>query len=187
MWLRNATGLASLLDVAVDTPPGAVAAVAARAAELFNDPEVRAALGARAGGAPWQLVSTAVEAAFRDDVMKSAKADVEALLGASTRVLLYEGIRDVQDGPVAAEAWLRELEWDGLATFQDADRAVWRTSGGGGGRGRLAGYVQRHGALVHVAVYGAGHLVPAAQGRAAQEMIEDWVFDKGLFGSGAAA
>ena len=47
--------------------------------------------------------------------------------------------------------------------------------------------MQRHGALVHVAVYGAGHLVPAAQGRAAQEMIEDWVFDKGLFGSGAAA
>ncbi|KAG2598470.1 serine carboxypeptidase-like 50 [Panicum virgatum] len=186
-WLRNATGLASLFDVAVDTPLGAVAA---GAAELFNDPEVRAALGARAGGAPWQLVSTAVEAAFRDDVMKSAKADVEALLGASTRVLLYEGIRDVQDGPVAAEAWLRELEWDGLPAFQDADRAVWRTSGGGGGgggRGRLAGYVQRYGALVHVAVYGAGHLVPAAQGRAAQEMIEDWVFDKGLFGSGAAA
>ncbi|PUZ56196.1 hypothetical protein GQ55_5G276400 [Panicum hallii var. hallii] len=181
-WLRNATGLASLFDVAaVETP---LEAVAAGAAELFNDAEVRAALGARAGGAPWQLDSPAVEAAFRDDVMKSAKPDVEALLGASTRVLLYEGIRDVEDGPVAAEAWLRELEWDGLPAFRDAARAVWRRSGGGG---RLAGYVQRHGALVHVAVYGAGHLVPAAQGAAAQEMIEDWVFDRGLFGSGAAA
>ncbi|KAG2589422.1 serine carboxypeptidase-like 50 [Panicum virgatum] len=186
VWLRNATGLASLFDVAVDTPPGAVAAVAARAAELFNDPEVRAALGARAGGAPWQLGSPAVEAAFRDDVMKSAKPDVEALLGASTRVLLYEEIRDVQDGPVAAEAWLREMEWDGLPAFQDAARTVWRRSGGDAA-GRLAGYVQRYGALVPVAVYGAGHLVPAAQGAAAQEMIEDWVFDKGLFGSGVPA
>ncbi|RLN22036.1 serine carboxypeptidase-like 50 [Panicum miliaceum] len=183
-WLRNATGLASLFDVAVETPLEAVAP--AGAAELFNDAEVRAALGAQAGGAPWQLVSPAVEAAFRDDVMKSAKPDVEALLGASTRVLLYEGIRDAEDGPVAAEAWLRELEWRGLPAFRDAARAVWRRSGGSG-RGRLAGYVQKHGSLVHVAVYGAGHLVPAAQGRAAQEMIEDWVFDKGLFGSGAAA
>jgi vitellogenic carboxypeptidase-like protein len=34
---------------------------------------------------------------------------------------------------------------------------------------------------VHVAVYGAGHLVPAAQGRAAREMIEDWVFGGGVF------
>ena len=185
VWLRNATGLASLFDVAVDTPPGAVAAVAARAAELFNDPEVRAALGARAGGAPWQLVSTAVEAAFRDDVMKSAKADVEALLGASTRVLLYEGVRDLEIGPVTTEAWLPELEWDGLPAFQNAARAVWRRSDGSR-RGELAGYVQKHGALVHVTVFGAGHVVPLAQPQPAQEMIEDWVFDKGLFGGAAA-
>ncbi|RCV25906.1 hypothetical protein SETIT_5G202300v2 [Setaria italica] len=190
--LRNATGLASLFDVAVETSLEAEFAGAAAVAEaLMNSAEVRAALGARRaseGGSPWQLVSPAVDAAFHDDVMKSAKPDVEALLaGASARVLLYEGIRDAQDGPVAAEAWLRELEWDGLAAFRDAPRAVWRRRrGGGGGRGRLAGYVQRHGALVHVAVYGAGHLVPAAQGRAAQEMIEDWVFDKGLFGGDAA-
>jgi vitellogenic carboxypeptidase-like protein len=40
--------------------------------------------------------------------------------------------------------------------------------------------VQKHGALVHVAVYEAGHLVPAAL-----EMVEDWVFDKRLFGAAA--
>nr|CAB3477375.1 unnamed protein product [Digitaria exilis] len=106
------------------------------------------------------------------------------------RVLLYEGIRDVQDGAVAAEAWVRELEWDGLAAFRIAPRAVWRRSSGGGGGGegsQLAGYVQRHGGLVHVAVYEAGHLVPASQGAAAQEMIEDWVLDKGMFGGAAVA
>jgi vitellogenic carboxypeptidase-like protein len=39
--------------------------------------------------------------------------------------------------------------------------------------------VQRHGALVHVTVYGAGHVVLVAQPRPALEMIEDWVFDRG--------
>uniref|UniRef100_A0A0E0DUX0 Serine carboxypeptidase-like n=1 Tax=Oryza meridionalis TaxID=40149 RepID=A0A0E0DUX0_9ORYZ len=36
--------------------------------------------------------------------------------------------------------------------------------------------------LSHVVVYGAGHLMPADNGRAAQEMIEDWVLRAGLFG-----
>ncbi|CAD6252744.1 unnamed protein product [Miscanthus lutarioriparius] len=182
-WLRNATGLSSLFDVAVDTP---LEALAAGAEEFMNSAEVRKELGAR-GDAPWVLNSPAVEAALHDDEMKSAKPAVQALLRgpASTRVLVYEGIRDAQDGVVSVEAWLRELEWDGLAAFQDAPRAVWRRrSGSGGGQGqKLAGYVQKHGALVHVAVYEAGHLVPAAQPRAAQEIIEDWVFDKGLFGT----
>jgi vitellogenic carboxypeptidase-like protein len=41
--------------------------------------------------------------------------------------------------------------------------------------------VQSHGALAHVVVYGAGHFVPAGNGRAAQEMIEDWVSQTGIF------
>ncbi|EAY99193.1 hypothetical protein OsI_21149 [Oryza sativa Indica Group] len=177
---ENATGVVTLLDVEVQQ---SVAVMAAGLADFLSTAEVKAAVGARPDVA-WEACSAAVGAAQEEDVMKSAKRDVEALLrrGASptatptpTRVLLYEGIRDVGNGPVCAEAWLRELEWDGLAAFQDAGRAVWRSGGG------LAGYVQRHGALVHVAVYGAGHFVPYSQGRVAQEMIEDWVFRKGLF------
>jgi vitellogenic carboxypeptidase-like protein len=42
--------------------------------------------------------------------------------------------------------------------------------------------VQRSGALTHAVVYGAGHLVPADNGRATQEMIEGWVTQTGLFG-----
>jgi vitellogenic carboxypeptidase-like protein len=74
----------------------------------------------------------------------------------------------------------RRRGWDGLRAFQATQRAVWRT-----GDGELAGYVQRSGALVHVVVYGAGHLVPADNGRAAQEMIEGWVLGTGMFGSGS--
>ena len=96
----------------------------------------------------------------------------------ATRVLLYQGVRDLRDGVVSTETWLAGVRWDGLRAFLDAQRAVWRT-----GDGELAGYVQRSGALAHVVVYGAGHLVPADNGRAAQEMIEGWVLGTGLFGS----
>ncbi|KAB8080495.1 hypothetical protein EE612_001043 [Oryza sativa] len=109
------------------------------------------------------------------DVMKSVKPGVEALLR-GTRVLLYQGIRDLRDGVVSTEAWMRELKWDGLTAFLVADRAVWRIGE------ELVGCVQRSGPLSHVVVYGAGHLVPADNGRVAQEMIEDWVLQAGLFG-----
>jgi vitellogenic carboxypeptidase-like protein len=80
------------------------------------------------------------------------------------------------------EAWLQEVEWDGIVSFGEAERAVWRIAGAEGEE--LAGYVQSHGALAHVVVYGAGHFVPAGNGQAAQEMIEDWVSQTGIFAAG---
>uniref|UniRef100_A0A0E0A3C3 Carboxypeptidase n=1 Tax=Oryza glumipatula TaxID=40148 RepID=A0A0E0A3C3_9ORYZ len=169
LLLENATGLATLFDAAKQRPyeTGPVG-------KFVNRAEVKAALGAR-GDVEWEECSDAVGAAMHGDVMKSVKPEVEALLR-GTRVLLYQGIRDVRDGVVSTEAWMRELEWDGLPAFLDADRAVWRIGE------ELAGYVQRSGPLSHVVVYGAGHLMPADNGRAAQEMIEDWVLQAGLFG-----
>ncbi|AQK83592.1 Serine carboxypeptidase-like 50 [Zea mays] len=68
------------------------------------------------------------------------------LLEASTHVLLYEGNHDAKDGMPTAEAWIRELNWDGLAAFQDTAQAVWRQGNGGAGQGqKLAGY--RHDSL----------------------------------------
>uniref|UniRef100_A0ACD5Y763 Uncharacterized protein n=1 Tax=Avena sativa TaxID=4498 RepID=A0ACD5Y763_AVESA len=172
-WLEKAAGVATLLDVAVD---GASYLDFAGLQGFLNDGEVKTALRARDGAALVEACSTAVYAALHDDIMKSAKGEVEALLKRKSRVLLYEGVRDAKLGVVAAEAWLPELQWDGLASFLDAERAVWRSS-----QGTVAGGVQSYGALTHVAVYWAGHFVPASQGRAAQEMIEEWVSGTGLF------
>jgi len=169
--LQNMTGLATLYDAAKQRPYRTDPVGA-----FLNRPEAKAALGAR-GDVAWEECSGEVGAAMHADVMRSVVPQVESLLR-RTRVLLYQGIRDLRDGVVSTEAWLGEVRWDGLVAFLDADRAVWRTRDGD-----LAGYVQRSGALSHVVVYGAGHLVPADNGRAAQEMIEDWVLGTGLFGS----
>ncbi|KAF0923584.1 hypothetical protein E2562_006579 [Oryza meyeriana var. granulata] len=173
-WLENATGLATLYDAAKQRPYETEPV-----GKFVNRAEVKAALGAR-GDVEWEECSGTVGAAMHEDVMKSVKAEVEALLR-GTRVLLYQGIRDLRDGVVSTEAWMREVEWDGLSAFLDADRAVWRIGK------ELAGYVQRSGSLSHVVVYGAGHLMPADNGRAAQEMIEDWVLQAGLFGRGGSS
>ncbi|XP_048551571.1 serine carboxypeptidase-like 50 [Triticum urartu] len=173
--LQNATGLATLYDYAKQRPYAS-----AGVGKFVNRPEVKAALGARPD-VTWEECSDAVGAAMHEDIMKSVLPEVEALLR-QTRVLLYQGIRDLRDGVVSQEAWMKELHWGGLHAFLDADRAVWRT--GEGEKQELAGYVQRSGALTHVVVYGAGHLVPADNGRATQEMIEGWVTQTGVFGSG---
>ncbi|EMS52801.1 Serine carboxypeptidase-like 50 [Triticum urartu] len=77
----------------------------------------------------WEECSDAVGAAMHEDIMKSVLPEVEALLR-QTRVLLYQGIRDLRDGVVSQEAWMKELHWGGLHAFLDADRAVWRTGAG---------------------------------------------------------
>ena len=48
-----------------------------------------------------EAMQNALEAALHDDVTKSAKRNMEALLGASTCVLLCERIRDSKDRVVA--------------------------------------------------------------------------------------
>ena len=134
-WLQNATGHSTQFDVASDSP---LDALAADVTWFMNSAEVRTALGVRGGDdAPsFVLDTTAVEAALHDNTMNSVKRVVEVLhaLG-SMRVLLYEGNRDAKDRVPAAEAWIRELDWDGHSAFQDAPRAVWRQGSGGGGHG----------------------------------------------------
>ena len=93
-----------------------------------------------------------------------------------SRVLLYYGMNDLRDGVVTGEAWIKEMEWEGLEEFLNAERKVWKVDG------QVAGYVQRWGSLSHVVVAGAGHMVPTDRGRSAQAMIEDWVLESGLFG-----
>ncbi|KAL6615630.1 hypothetical protein ACP70R_037900 [Stipagrostis hirtigluma subsp. patula] len=178
-FLRNVTGVATPFNYARErrypTRP---------LLNFLNTGEAKAALGARSD-VTWARCSGKVSAAMAEDIMKSAKGDVEAVLarsgGGATRVLLFQGVYDLHSAPASVEAWVRELAWPGLAAFLDADRAVWRL-----GDGRLAGYVQRSGPLANAVIVGAGHMAAGDNRPAAQAMIEGWVLQTGPF-AGAAA
>ncbi|CAL9083038.1 unnamed protein product [Musa acuminata var. zebrina] len=172
-WLENATGLATLYDLTKKRPYDS-----GMLDVFLNKEEVKAALGV-AKEVVWEECSEVVGEALHADVMKSTKFMVEELVRRS-RVLLYQGVYDLRDGVVSTEAWIKEMKWEGLGSFMKAKREVWKLDG------ELVGYVQRWGSLSHVVVYGAGHLVPADQGKSAQAMIEDWVMEKGLFGGAGA-
>jgi vitellogenic carboxypeptidase-like protein len=166
-FLQNVTGVATTLNYAREqrypTRP---------LLNFLNTDEAKAALGARRDLA-WVRCSDAVSTALAEDIMKSVKGDVEAVLardGGATRVLLFQGVFDLRSAPASVEAWVRELAWPGLPAFLDADRAVWRLE-----NEQLAGYVQRSGALANVVIVGAGHMTAGDNRPAAQAMIEGWV------------
>ncbi|KAF3339956.1 serine carboxypeptidase-like 50 [Carex littledalei] len=123
--------------------------------EFLNNEEVKEAFGV-SKDVQFQSISEDVINALHDDVMKSAKYMVEELVR-NIKVLLYQGLYDLGDGVVSTEAW------------------VWKDGN------ELIGYVQRFAGLSEVVLYDAGHFSVHDQMRHAQEMIEHWVSEKGLF------
>ncbi|XP_057806085.1 serine carboxypeptidase-like 50 [Salvia miltiorrhiza] len=166
--LENMTGLATLYDFTRLIPYQDDLV-----AEFLNNVEAKRALGANESMV-FELCSDVVGDVLKDDVMKSVRYMAEFLVK-NTRVLLYQGQCDLRDGVVSNLAWMKEMDWDAIGEFLDAERKVWRVDG------KLAGYVQRWKSLTHAVVMNAGHLVPTDQPINSQVMIEDWVLEKGLF------
>lgn len=166
--LQNMTGLATLYDFRRLIPYET-----SLVTKFLSPPEVKKLLGVNESMV-YEECSNVVGAALHEDVMKSVKYMVDFLVKES-KVLLYQGHCDLRDGVVSTEAWVKEMKWEGIGKFMEAERKVWRVNG------LLAGYVQKWGSLSHVVVLGAGHLVPTDQPVNSQAMIEDWVLERGVF------
>jgi vitellogenic carboxypeptidase-like protein len=69
------------------------------------------------------------------------------------------------------------MKWEGIEDYVNAEREIWKVND------EVAGYVQKWKSLTNVVVLGGGHLLPTDQPLNSQAMIEDWVLEKGLFGS----
>jgi hypothetical protein len=92
-------------------------------------------------------------------------APVIAELLPSLRVMLYNGIEDLNCNALGTEAYLREMEWPGQQAWRQAPRALWRAGG------EAAGYVKSVHNLSFVVVLNSGHLVPMDQPRAALDLV----------------
>lgn len=171
--LRNMTGLATLYDYSRK-----VLYEDDLVEKFLNIAEVKKALGVNVNESfVYEVCSDVVGDVLHADVMKSVKFMVEKLLSESTRVLLYQAQRDLQDGVVQTDVWVKTMKWEGIVEFLNAEREIWKVNG------ELAGYVQKWKSLTNVVVLGGGHLLPTDQPLNSQAMIEDWVLEKGLFGS----
>lgn len=169
--LRNMTGLATLYDYSRKVPYEDDLV-----GQFLNIAEVKKALGVNVDESfVYEICSDIVGDVLNADVMKSVKYMVEKLLRES-RVLMYQGQRDLRDGVVQVEAWVKTMKWEGIVEFLKAEREIWKVNG------EVAGYVQKWKSLTNVVVLGAGHLLPTDQPLNSQAMIEDWVLKKGLFG-----
>ncbi|XP_068658374.1 serine carboxypeptidase-like 50 [Aristolochia californica] len=166
--LLNMTGLPTLYDFRRQKPYETQMVT-----DFLQNEEVKKVLGAK-GNIVFEVCSDTVDGALSEDVMKSVKFMVESLVRKS-KVLLYQGQFDLQDGVVSTEAWVQQMEWKELEMFLMAERKVWEVNG------VLSGYVQRWGGLTLAVVSGAGHLVPTDQSLSSQAMIEDWILEKGMF------
>lgn len=84
---------------------------------------------------------------------------------------------DVKDGIASNSAWMAALPWSGQQAFSQAKLQLWN-----GTDGRPAGWRRLHGPLTHVALKGAGHMVPQDQPENALLMLETWVNEAVLGG-----
>lgn len=166
--LQNMTGLATMYDMTRKIPYEADLV-----ARFLSNSEVKTTLGVK-NSMEWEECSDVVSAILHEDVMKSVKYMLELLVKKS-KVLLYQGQRDLRDGVVSVEAYMNKLKWEEIGKFQAAERKVWKV------KEEVAGYVQKYGSLTHAVVLGAGHFVPTDQPVNSQVMIEDWVLERGFF------
>ncbi|KAL0479222.1 serine carboxypeptidase-like protein [Acrasis kona] len=133
--------------------------------ELYlNKPEVRSALHAPSVDTKAKYTccsKTVVYMHLKYDILISLKHLIPYLMN-HTRILLYNGNFDLQDGPVGTEHYLHTLDLPGYKTLK---RDLWFDGN------QVAGYVQSIGNLTFVTVHGAGHFVPTDQPKTSQDLI----------------
>ncbi|KAJ4979066.1 hypothetical protein NE237_009846 [Protea cynaroides] len=131
-WLQNATGLATLFYLWQKTPYETEIL-----GSFLNKDRVKKFLGVDKSMV-WVECSEAVVEAMYQDVKSKSK------------ILLYQGQFDLEDGVVSIETWVKEMSWEGLESFLMAKQKVWKVNG------ELAWYVEKWGSLSEVVVSGAG-------------------------------
>jgi carboxypeptidase C (cathepsin A) len=172
---------------------------------FLNSEAIRRALGVEGRKKRWEECDMAVHSDFMGDFMRDFSAKLVPLLEDNVPVMIYAGDKDLICNHVGNRRWVDGLEWSGAAAWRQAKDEDWAVPGLGGGAkesaaaGReeeeeegegeetAAGSVTASGPLTFVRVFGAGHMVPMDQPRAALHMISSFVRGKALTAAAEAA
>lgn len=105
-----------------------------------------------AGDQTYDLLSVGVYSKFSEsDFYFSPKKELERLLNANYRILIYSAQFDLIVTHFGQSKFLETLDWHGAQSFQKAPRKHWKVNN------RIAGYVREYDNLVHLFIRNAGH------------------------------
>ncbi len=140
-------------------------------AEYLNQPAVREALHVDPSIGPWADES-AVVAALLELGEQGSTAYLFPPLFEKLRVLIYNGLYDMDCNFIGTDAWLQGLTWSYATEFHSTPRKPWRVNGA------VVGHVRSVVNLTQVLVLEAGHLVPMDRPEVALEMFDCFVRDE---------
>ena len=136
--------------------------------EYLNRDDVRTALHVDAATSAWEFTSAAVAFALEEGEQNST-AHLFPPLFEQIRVLLYNGIFDLDSNFMGTDAWLHSLDWSFQEAFVQSERLPWVV-----GRKHF-GHVQSVQNLTVLLLVNAGHLVATDVPEAAQTMVNTFL------------
>lgn len=139
--------------------------------QYLDRPDVRTALHVDPAAKPWHETSKRVGFLLEKGEQDSV-ADLYPGLFERLRVLIYNGIYDMDCNFMGTDAWIAKQNWPFRDEFLAAPRTPWLVEG------RLAGRIRSVHGLVQVLVNGAGHLVPKDQPAFALALLNDFLRDE---------
>lgn len=164
-YFTNITGLTDYFNfLSPNYPPNPFS-------KYLNQPEIKSAL--HVGSYHFAGYNSTVEKFLIEDWMQSIAWKIPALVE-NYDCLFYNGQNDVILGSPLTMEVLRRVKWTRQNEFNKAKKQIWHTPDGKD----VSGYVIAVKGLTHVVVRNAGHMVPADQPAAAQDMIRRFIAGK---------
>jgi carboxypeptidase C (cathepsin A) len=133
-------------------------------AEYLNRPSLRKALHVSPRVGPW-TDSSDIVAKILERGEQDSCAHLFPELFENIRVLIYNGIYDMDCNFMGTDDWLASIKWPESEEFNQQPRKPWNENG------NLLGHFRATGNLTQVLVNGAGHLVPMDQPESALKML----------------
>lgn len=100
---------------------------------------------------------------------QNSSAYLFAQLIETIRVLIYNGLYDMDCNFMGTDKWLASIHWAGGEAFNNLPRTAWIDNG------KVLGSYRTAGNLTQVLVQGAGHLVPLDQPESALKMLNTFL------------
>ncbi|WJX44110.1 Serine carboxypeptidase-like 48 [Trifolium repens] len=137
---------------------------------LLNKKSVKDALGV--GDIEFVSCSKVVYNAMQEDWMRNFEVDIPSLLEDGISVLIYAGEFDFICNWIGNSNWVHAMEWSGKKQFAASKTTQFLVDG------TNAGLLNNYGPLSFLKVFGAGHMVPKDQPKAALQMLVNWTQGK---------